>query len=528
MFSKLATAGCCALLLSTNAYSNSVSTSQKVLKSFDSGPKQVIHSTSSNQEDFTPLVPSSNWVFNLGHSMDGILALPTINRCIETSPEMLKVRSTNLNERKLTFELIQSQQELQSKLSSTRSADINGSYGIVSGNAKYNDELIRETTQVDSHTAILIDYKTRYLQEDSSFINFSQLAPNFRNTLQDEGAGKFRSLCGDGYISYLAYGTLAKFTVQLSTNTLTSSEIKTKTASLSIDVGNYGNGKLTYQQKQELLSKYQGHTFSVEGYTIGIDSVITGATNIQGVFDLIDSFNNNDSSVHYPIEYQIAPYSFSNHHTLDYRPMVPKIAQWLNVNDEITERCEIFKGVNSSHYIQHADRILNNPVDIFNSCRNAIYLTREKTASCLNSNAWSECVAPDTASCSNSLGENCTSILDGNLIPKWTGGLKQQYTSYRFKSSRGHHRTTYTCLNHPSNSIIDINKGMRSDGILHGFKYQIISARHLREHDKFRMVNGGTCVSHDYYIKGKSKTPFVKAYEYLYSLSPVKDPIVTW
>ena len=297
-------------VVTTNNYATANSTSD------DLKAKSLQRSsafTSAIIDNATPSTPVGDLVFDLGQSMDGLRHLPVVNRCIDTAHADLKSSSHTIDTKRFVYEVAKTRSELVGHFSRTQSGDVSGSYGIYSGSAKHDRSVIRNTQNISEKHAIFMHFENRYLQENSGYVPLENLNPHYQEVLATEGVTRFRTLCGDGYVGYVVYGTSAKLTLQIESNEMSSETIKSKTTSLEAAMEGYGSAGYTDEEKSIMRSKFSGLTFKVSAYSVGIATSISGTTDIEGVMNYINQLENTNANVKQPIEYQVVQYDFSGY-----------------------------------------------------------------------------------------------------------------------------------------------------------------------------------------------------------------------
>jgi hypothetical protein len=249
-----------------------------------------------------------------------------------------------------------------------------------------------------------------------------------RDLLTSGQAAVWRNHCGDSYVNAVYYGRRAYLTLQLTSLDYSESTIRQQTTNLKIDVGDWVSAGYSETRKQEITSKYSKYNVYARVVSYGSSVPVSDATiSLASAMDFIKAFENEPYSAanEYPIDYELTDYAAMG--TLpnlpNHVPYRATLDRWYNWDAQLAVRCEMFDdNLNPPTFIDmNADARAVTGLSLREACFYMKRAVMENIQRCEDTTRWSECIQPDSGSCtiSDNVAPSMTCLAYANRFPRW-------------------------------------------------------------------------------------------------------------
>ncbi|MCO7224112.1 fibronectin type III domain-containing protein [Pleionea sp. CnH1-48] len=364
-------------------------------------------------------------VAKLGYGFDSLNGEPMNGHCWTNDADILG-GGASVDEGDMKFRAANTHSELYAALDLSEDTTLNLNYGIFNAEYHYKKKLVSKIHNVGSEGLIIAKLENFHRNEYTKSEAFLNLTPTAKNYLLTGQKENFRNTCGDEYVSETTIGKLAYIAIHVTSDSKSISEVRSTTEEIKGSLQGYASGGFSETEVSEITSKYKGYSISVTASTLGSTEGITEFIQFDKFFELYNQFQASEGTavVKYKTKKYNVPEELSSqpHFNvfLDYRPYQNFIRTWRTYDAQLQERCQYFDPNLFSELYKKFDaearRVGYSNLGTY--CAIAKGLVAENMQHCGEHQSWSECVAPVSSSCQDSVtGNSCTHY--ANQVPKW-------------------------------------------------------------------------------------------------------------
>lgn len=359
---------------------------------------------------------------SLGLGYDRLRQEVTQNNCLDMSTATTSSQSARTKDYR--FSLVQTRDELSTALSLTRNLGVSAKYGNFSGSYSGKKELLANTSRVEDTSVVVVSLRDQFRVVNLTNPSSLPISTHHVDLLWQGEQGKYRNRCGDGYIYSIAYGRQAYFTLQIKSFNYSSSEIRTQTNNLKLDIGSWVSAGYDSTKRTEITQKYSKYQVEARVVSFGSSIPASTVTDLPTAMQYMQSFESEPLTSEYPIDFKTLDYELppgvSASMYPDYRPYQTVLQRWYDFDRQLATRCEPFdENLHVKSFNMDTDaKAMVNGLSLRQACFEMKRAVQENIQKCEDTTKWSQCIQPDSSSCSVA-GSSLSCLSFANRFPVW-------------------------------------------------------------------------------------------------------------
>lgn len=371
-----------------------------------------------------------------------------------------------LNDQKLSpwddryykFEDVKTRDELATSLFKTSSTTAEASYGGFTSSYESTNRLFESTKSVEEIHTIVGHLDIQFYKANIVDHNSRQLKPSYVTMLvakNDAEQKRFRSACGDQFVTSATFGRKAFATIQVTHETKDKRKVEESTTNLKAELGSF-SAATSSTKRAEIISKYSEYGIYAQIISAGSNELVSKVTGIEGLLNYLQNFETskakdlrafNPTYANYDIPDELAG-SYRDDVFANYRPYYAQIVKWSNLDNQVAKRCVMFdKKLQPVRHVQGRDRnaaeflseaaFRSEGKDVESLCKVTKTMIKSHIADCANHDDWGKCMAPRDSNCIDEDNTTNACMANPDSLPYWhTKTLERDFNlaqSYCYK-----------------------------------------------------------------------------------------------